>query len=252
MVIVKARNLNLKSSRAATGSGGRSKQLQQQVAIDDEAAVVEEEEDGGEVDSSEGIFVKVGLGYVWGVITLTRDISFSGVPAEKRQEGVQEEDVREARGAIADLQRSDHLQRSAVHAEHHPDPVFRRPDDQPDGEQRHKQQQHQWRRPDPVRVQLVRQQWKQPQPEAEYQAGIDRTRDRWEWNHREGTAALASDVDNAAEAGHDVARAEDHLGAEAEATWRVGTGQRLRLSGLRLGKRQRKKRVTVMIIMIIQ
>lgn len=72
VVIVKARNLNLKSSRAATGSGGRSKQLQQQVAIDDEAAVVvEEEEDGGEVDSSEGIFVKVGLGYVCGVITLT-------------------------------------------------------------------------------------------------------------------------------------------------------------------------------------
>uniref|UniRef100_A0A8D8CVC2 Synaptotagmin-12 n=1 Tax=Culex pipiens TaxID=7175 RepID=A0A8D8CVC2_CULPI len=61
VVIVKARNLNLKSSRAATASGGRSKQLQQQVAIDDEAAVVEQEDDGGEVDSSEGIFVKVYL-----------------------------------------------------------------------------------------------------------------------------------------------------------------------------------------------
>lgn len=74
VVIVKARNLNLKS-RAATGSGsgaaGRSKQLQQQVAIDDESTVVEEVEDGGEVDSSEGIFVKVGLGSDRDVTTLT-------------------------------------------------------------------------------------------------------------------------------------------------------------------------------------
>ena len=61
VVIVKARNLNLKS-RSTAGSGGRSKQLQQQIAIDDESVGVvaeEEEQDNGEVDSSEGIFVKV-------------------------------------------------------------------------------------------------------------------------------------------------------------------------------------------------
>lgn len=64
-----------------------------------------------------------------GLLTITFRIP--GVPAEERQESLEEENFRQTRRTVTDLQRGDHLQRSAVHAELGPNPPVGGPDDQP-------------------------------------------------------------------------------------------------------------------------